>query len=51
MQISICYKRSCDEMDGAITGAIMGAGGQWLSLVKLPNNSLKIRECMDYPVT
>ena len=32
-------------------GAVTGAFGQQLSLVKLPNNSLKIRECMDYPVT
>ena len=47
MQISVCYKRSCDKVDGAITGV----GGWWLSLVKLPNSSLKIRECMDYPVT
>ena len=51
MQISICYKRSCDEVDGGHHGAIMGAHGWQLSLVKLPNNSLKIRECMDYPVT
>ena len=51
MQISVVTRGLVMQWMGAVTEAVTGACGWWLSLVKLPNKSLKIRECMDYPVT